>query len=79
MVKDEEQVLGLWCVAQTSCVNQKGFAKQGLDLNQKTWEDHKNKHCSSKNRCKGQKRKRSNIDAKPDIKHETNHEVIDKI
>jgi len=30
MLKDEEQ--GLWCVAQTSYVDQKRFAKQGLDL-----------------------------------------------
>jgi hypothetical protein len=35
VLEDEKQVLGLWCVAQTSCVNYKGFAKQGLDLDQK--------------------------------------------
>ncbi len=59
MLEDEEQVLGLWCVVQTSCVDEKRFAKQGLDLDNKTWEDHKNRHCSSKNKCRGQKRKRS--------------------
>jgi hypothetical protein len=32
VLKDEKQVLGLWCVVHTSCVDQKGFAKQGLDL-----------------------------------------------
>ncbi len=41
MLEDEEQILGLQCVTQTSCVDQKGFTKQRLDLDQKTWEDHK--------------------------------------
>jgi hypothetical protein len=31
----------LWCVVHTNCVGQKQFAKQRLDLDQKTWEDHK--------------------------------------
>jgi hypothetical protein len=33
VLENEKQVLRLWCVAQTSCVDQKGFAKQRLDLN----------------------------------------------
>jgi hypothetical protein len=32
VLEDEEQVLGLWCVTHTSCVDQKRFAKQGLEL-----------------------------------------------
>jgi len=59
VLEDEKQVLGLWCVAQTSCVDQKGFAKQRLDLSLKTWENHKNRLFNSKIKCRGQKRKRS--------------------
>jgi glycerol-3-phosphate cytidylyltransferase-like family protein len=41
MLKDKEQVLRLWCVVQTNYVDQKRFAKSGLDLDLKTWEDRK--------------------------------------
>jgi len=33
VLEDGKQVLGLWCVViHINCVDQKGFAKQGLDL-----------------------------------------------
>ncbi len=79
VLKDKEQVLRLWCVAQTSCVDQKGFAKQGLDLDQKTWEDHKINIVVQKVDVEDKKERDQNIDAKPKIKPETNHEVIDRI
>ncbi len=41
VLENEKQVLGLWFVVHTNCVDQKQFAKQGLDLDQKTLEDHK--------------------------------------
>jgi hypothetical protein len=41
VLEDKKQVLRLWCVVHTNCVGQKQFAKQRLDLDQKTWEDHK--------------------------------------
>jgi hypothetical protein len=32
VLENEKQVLGLWFVVHTNCVDQKQFAKQGLDL-----------------------------------------------
>ncbi len=79
VLKDEEQILGLWCVIQTSCVDQKGFAKQGLDLYPKTWEDYKIDIVAQKLNVEDKKEKDHNINAKPNIKLETYHKVIDMI
>jgi len=50
-----------------------------LDLDHKIWENHKINIVAQKSNVKDKKEKNQNIDAKLNIKHETDHEVIDRI